>query len=86
MTYNLSIRCTGSKEIFHYSEVKHVSEADLAVLRKQVDIFISYRRSNGSQLASLLKVHLQLKGFKVWLTSICIFLSVNHCFLGVSGC
>jgi hypothetical protein len=25
---------------------------------KNLDVFISYRRSNGSQLASLLKVHL----------------------------
>ncbi|KAJ7309042.1 hypothetical protein JRQ81_008331 [Phrynocephalus forsythii] len=31
------------------------------------DVFISYRRSTGSQLASLLKVHLQLHGFSVFL-------------------
>ncbi|XP_069766883.1 NAD(+) hydrolase SARM1 isoform X2 [Narcine bancroftii] len=31
------------------------------------DVFISYRRSTGSQLASLLKVHLQLRGFSVFL-------------------
>ncbi|XP_046373718.1 NAD(+) hydrolase sarm1-like [Haliotis rufescens] len=31
------------------------------------DVFLSYRRSNGSQLASLLKVHLQLRGFSVFL-------------------
>ncbi|XP_075677995.1 NAD(+) hydrolase sarm1-like isoform X2 [Dermatophagoides pteronyssinus] len=34
---------------------------------KTLDVFISYRRSNGSQLASLLKVHLQLRGFSVFL-------------------
>lgn len=34
---------------------------------KKIDVFISYRRSNGSQLASLLKVHLQLRGFSVFL-------------------
>ncbi|XP_017485726.1 PREDICTED: sterile alpha and TIR motif-containing protein 1-like [Rhagoletis zephyria] len=34
---------------------------------KSLDVFISYRRSNGSQLASLLKVHLQLRGFSVFL-------------------
>ncbi|XP_064618592.1 NAD(+) hydrolase sarm1-like isoform X3 [Lineus longissimus] len=34
---------------------------------KPIDVFISYRRSNGSQLASLLKVHLQLRGFTVFL-------------------
>jgi hypothetical protein len=36
-------------------------------LDRPIDVFISYRRSNGSQLASLLKVHLQLRGFTVFL-------------------
>ncbi|XP_034025248.1 sterile alpha and TIR motif-containing protein 1 [Thalassophryne amazonica] len=31
------------------------------------DVFISYRRSTGSQLASLLKVHLQIRGFSVFI-------------------
>lgn len=35
--------------------------------RKVTDVFISYRRSNGSMLASLLKVFLQLRGFSVFL-------------------
>ncbi|KAH9525801.1 hypothetical protein Btru_002393 [Bulinus truncatus] len=35
--------------------------------RPPIDVFISYRRSNGSQLASLLKVHLQLRGFTVFI-------------------
>jgi hypothetical protein len=34
---------------------------------KPIDVFISYRRSTGSQLASLLKVHLQLRGLTVFL-------------------
>ncbi|KAK6192206.1 hypothetical protein SNE40_003718 [Patella caerulea] len=34
---------------------------------RTIDVFISYRRSNGSQLASLLKVHLQIRGFSVFL-------------------
>lgn len=34
---------------------------------KCLDAFISYRRNNGSQLASLLKVHLQLRGFSVFI-------------------
>lgn len=34
---------------------------------KSLDVFVSYRRSNGSQLASLLKVHLQLRGFTVFI-------------------
>ncbi|KAE8742776.1 hypothetical protein FOCC_FOCC011704 [Frankliniella occidentalis] len=36
-------------------------------LDKPLDVFVSYRRSNGSQLASLLKVHLQLRGFRVFI-------------------
>jgi len=32
-----------------------------------MDVFISYRRATGSQLASLLKVHLSLRGFRVFL-------------------
>ncbi|XP_037092455.1 NAD(+) hydrolase sarm1-like isoform X3 [Pollicipes pollicipes] len=36
-------------------------------LSKTLDCFISYRRSNGSQLASLLKVHLELRGFSVFI-------------------
>lgn len=31
------------------------------------DVFISYRRASGSQLASLLKVHLQLRGLSIFL-------------------
>ncbi|KAG8184993.1 hypothetical protein JTE90_017021 [Oedothorax gibbosus] len=34
---------------------------------KSLDVFISYRRASGSQLASLLKVHLQLRGFSVFI-------------------
>lgn len=36
-------------------------------LNKSLDVFVSYRRSNGSQLASLLKVHLQLRSFSVFI-------------------
>lgn len=36
-------------------------------MEKNLDVFVSYRRSNGSQLASLLKVHLQLRGFSVFI-------------------
>ncbi|XP_033123187.1 sterile alpha and TIR motif-containing protein 1-like [Anneissia japonica] len=35
--------------------------------QKTLDVFISYRRATGSQLASLLKVHLQLRGFTVFI-------------------
>lgn len=36
-------------------------------LDKSLDVFVSYRRSNGSQLASLLKVHLHLRTFSVFI-------------------
>ncbi|CAH1713690.1 unnamed protein product [Aphis gossypii] len=36
-------------------------------MNKNLDVFISYRRSTGSQLASLLKVHLQLRGYSVFI-------------------
>lgn len=34
---------------------------------KPLDVFVSYRRSNGSQLASLLKVLLQMRGFSTFI-------------------
>ncbi len=43
------------------------SITDEASLEKNLDVFISYRRSNGSQLASLLKVHLEIRNFSVFL-------------------
>lgn len=42
-------------------------DGDISPKKKPIDVFISYRRSNGSQLASLLKVHLQLRGFTVFI-------------------
>lgn len=39
----------------------------LLTQKQRYDVFISYRRANGSQLASLLKVHLQLRGISVFL-------------------
>ncbi|KAF0306819.1 Sterile alpha and TIR motif-containing protein 1 [Amphibalanus amphitrite] len=49
--------------IKHESTPPEVSED----MDKTLDCFISYRRSNGSQLASLLKVHLELRGFSVFI-------------------
>jgi hypothetical protein len=40
---------------------------DCSSLDKCLDVFISYRRSNGSQLASLLKVHLEIRNLSVFL-------------------
>ena len=43
-------------------------EPPAQLTKKQAyDVFISYRRANGSQLASLLKVHLQVRGLSVFL-------------------
>lgn len=44
-----------------------LSQLSEETLDKTLDVFVSYRRSNGSQLASLLKVHLQLRGFSVFI-------------------
>ena len=48
-----------------FRDYKHPDDVEVAMLSKQIDIFISYRRSTGNQLASLIKVLLQLKGYKV---------------------
>lgn len=44
-----------------------MDDVEVALLSKRIDIFISYRRSTGNQLASLLKVLLQLRGHKVFI-------------------
>ncbi|XP_019620754.1 PREDICTED: sterile alpha and TIR motif-containing protein 1-like isoform X1 [Branchiostoma belcheri] len=46
------------------SETSSPSKESIA---PKLDVFISYRRATGSQLASLLKVHLQLRGFNVFI-------------------
>ncbi|XP_014300815.1 NAD(+) hydrolase sarm1 isoform X2 [Microplitis demolitor] len=48
-------------------QLKTLPSNELEAPDKNLDVFVSYRRSNGSQLASLLKVHLQLRGFSVFL-------------------
>ena len=49
----------------YYADSKHPDDVEVAMLSKQIDVFISYRRSTGNQLASLIKVLLQLSGYKV---------------------
>lgn len=44
-----------------------IDESPQRRMKKKFDVFISYRRSNGSELASLLKMHLSLKNYKVFL-------------------
>ncbi|XP_028967896.1 sterile alpha and TIR motif-containing protein 1 [Galendromus occidentalis] len=54
-------------KIYSYLQEKLCVLNEVESTKKPIDAFISYRRSNGSQLASLLKVHLQIKGFTVFL-------------------
>ena len=69
----LLVECGISNKI-HRLKIQHgvkVERGDFSsseeLLDKTNDVFISYRRSNGSQLASLLKVHLELKDYTVFL-------------------
>lgn len=65
----------GITNSIHRSRILHILSGMESVssqlnddnLDKTLDVFVSYRRSNGSQLASLLKVHLQLRGFSVFI-------------------
>ncbi|CAD6185948.1 unnamed protein product [Caenorhabditis auriculariae] len=50
-----------------FQDAKHPDDVEVAMLSKQIDVFISYRRSTGNQLASLIKVLLQLRGYKVFI-------------------
>ncbi|CAJ0579051.1 unnamed protein product, partial [Mesorhabditis spiculigera] len=50
-----------------FQDAKHIDDIEIALLRQQIDVFISYRRSTGNQLASLIKVLLQLRGYKVFI-------------------
>ncbi|GFO08649.1 sterile alpha and tir motif-containing protein 1 [Plakobranchus ocellatus] len=56
-----------SRSSMMYDSVDGAGPASISGSRAPIDVFISYRRSNGSQLASLLKVHLQLRGFTVFI-------------------
>lgn len=60
-------RIAAMKELQMYSDQCSLDSADGTLVSRSMDVFISYRRANGSQLASLLKVHLQLRGFSVFL-------------------
>ena len=69
----LLVECGITNKI-HRLKIQHgvkVERGDFSsseeLLDKSNDVFISYRRSNGSQLASLLKVHLELKDYTVFL-------------------
>lgn len=61
-----SSRVVTNRNIFSVIEDNIVNSSE-ENLDKSLDVFVSYRRSNGSQLASLLKVHLQLRGFTVFI-------------------
>ncbi|XP_060084272.1 NAD(+) hydrolase sarm1-like [Ylistrum balloti] len=65
--YSCQIQLPKYGSIGSLNRQKSVDVTSLMAYPKAVDVFISYRRSNGSQLASLLKVHLQLRGFTVFI-------------------
>lgn len=50
-----------------FQDFSHMEDIEIAMLSKSIEIFVSYRRSSGSQLASLIKVLLQLRGHKVFI-------------------
>lgn len=57
------------EDFSHSKDLPDSAHPQLAspVHRHRYDVFISYRRSTGSQLASLLKVHLQVRGLSAFL-------------------
>ena len=61
----LILNCENFQKFQKISDAKHIDDIEIAILRQQIDVFISYRRSTGNQLASLIKVLLQLRGYKV---------------------
>eukprot|EP00051_Salpingoeca_urceolata_P005340 m.72404 g.72404 ORF g.72404 m.72404 type:complete len:808 (-) comp14247_c0_seq2:66-2489(-) len=65
----LNTSSLGTCSKFHAALTKLLDASTLtdASRQDQWDVFISYRRSNGSQLASLLKIHLQNRGLRVFL-------------------
>ncbi|XP_053676658.1 NAD(+) hydrolase sarm1 [Anopheles nili] len=70
----LTVTC-GIKNAIHRARILNVVKMSDMIpsfrseqsTEKSLDVFVSYRRSNGSQLASLLKVHLELRGFSVFI-------------------
>lgn len=70
----LVMECGISNSIHRFRILNTIRSTDTSTtsmsddnMEKTLDVFVSYRRSNGSQLASLLKVHLQLRGFSVFI-------------------
>ena len=47
--------------------IRNPTIKDCESLEKTLDVFISYRRSNGSQLASLIATKLEIRKFSVFL-------------------
>ena len=47
--------------------IRNPTVKDCESLEKTLDVFISYRRSNGSQLASLIATKLEIRKFSVFL-------------------
>lgn len=47
-------------------ETRNIAVRTPARIKKKIDVFISYRRSTGSELASLLKTYLSFKNYKIF--------------------
>ncbi|XP_025192617.1 sterile alpha and TIR motif-containing protein 1-like [Melanaphis sacchari] len=49
------------------NSIRDINMMQLSMDEEITDVFISYRRSNGSQLASLLKVYLEIRNYRVFI-------------------
>ncbi|XP_022182959.1 sterile alpha and TIR motif-containing protein 1-like isoform X2 [Myzus persicae] len=47
--------------------IREMNLIESSLDKKITDVFISYRRSNGSELASLIKVNLEIRGYRVFI-------------------
>ncbi|XP_062602536.1 NAD(+) hydrolase sarm1-like [Saccostrea cucullata] len=65
--YNIQAKTQATRSSESSMESVDAMDGSTNTISRPIDVFISYRRVNGSQLASLLKVHLQLRGFSVFL-------------------
>ncbi|KAG5679162.1 hypothetical protein PVAND_008752 [Polypedilum vanderplanki] len=57
----------GSHKTATNEEITTVIEAPFRPVKKSIDVFISYRRRGGADLASLIAYHLRLKNYKYFL-------------------
>ncbi|XP_060839827.1 NAD(+) hydrolase sarm1-like isoform X2 [Rhopalosiphum padi] len=56
----------GITNSIHQSRIRYLIEK-IHSMESSLDVFISYRRSNGSQLASLIKAYLEIRDYRVFI-------------------